>query len=201
MSACAAAPRWIGQSLWCWIGPPSLACTLRNETSCDSVAAYSFTGTLTSPKDTAPFQIARISYLRVFPASGPSISEQWSERTRSAQPVGHREHRGRSSRRDPQPEEPLEHRRRVRRTRLVVDDDRMPPIGPYDGQPTGRGTPGHRLGEVVTSVEERDLGVALDALEALGEVQHPPRGTHRRHVAPVRVLDQPGAHAVAGAGR
>src|SRR3954453_23006560 len=102
------------QTRWYLIRPPSLACTCRKEMSWLSVAAYSFTGTLTSPKDTAPFQIARISYLRVFSASGPSISEQWSERTRSEQPVGHREHRGRSSRRDPQPEEPLEHRRRVR---------------------------------------------------------------------------------------
>ncbi len=37
-----------------------MACTWRNDTSWDSVAAYSFTGTLTSPKDTAPFQIARM---------------------------------------------------------------------------------------------------------------------------------------------
>src|SRR3954468_6266737 len=42
------------------IRPPSLACTWRKEMSWLSVAAYSFTGTLTSPKDTAPFQIARM---------------------------------------------------------------------------------------------------------------------------------------------
>src|SRR3954471_14623542 len=69
----------IEQTRWYLIRPPSLTCTCRNETSCDSVAAYSFTGTLTSPKDTAPFQIARISYLRelvdfapVSTSSGPN---------------------------------------------------------------------------------------------------------------------------------
>ena len=46
------------QTRWYLIRPPSLACTCRNEMSWLSVAAYSFTGTLTSPNDTAPFQIA-----------------------------------------------------------------------------------------------------------------------------------------------
>src|SRR4051794_38795338 len=86
MSACAAAPRWIGQSLWCWIGPPSLACTCRNETSCDSVAAYSFTGTLTSPKDTAPFQIARILTLLEVPV--PSVTHVNARSHRSESSVG-----------------------------------------------------------------------------------------------------------------
>src|SRR5512146_221935 len=64
MSAYSTSSPSIEQTRWYLIRPPSLACTCRNDTSCDSVAAYSFTGTLTSPKDTAPFQIARISYLR-----------------------------------------------------------------------------------------------------------------------------------------
>src|SRR3954452_19639871 len=45
---------------WYLIRPPSLACTCRKEMSWLSVAAYSFTGTLTRPKDTAPFQMARM---------------------------------------------------------------------------------------------------------------------------------------------
>ena len=61
MSAYATSSPSIEQTRWYLIRPPSLACTWRNETSCDSVAAYSFTGTLTSPNDTAPFQIARMS--------------------------------------------------------------------------------------------------------------------------------------------
>ena len=48
------------QTRWYLIRPPSLAWTCRNDTSWDSVAEYSFTGTLTSPNDTAPFQIARM---------------------------------------------------------------------------------------------------------------------------------------------
>src|SRR6478672_11061116 len=48
------------QTRWYLIRPPSLACTCRNEMSWLSVAAYSFTGTLTNPKDTAPFQMARM---------------------------------------------------------------------------------------------------------------------------------------------
>ena len=64
MSAYSTSSPSIAQTRWYLIRPPSLACTWRNETSCDSVAEYSFTGTLTSPNDTAPFQIARISYLR-----------------------------------------------------------------------------------------------------------------------------------------
>src|SRR3569623_3029328 len=64
MSAYSTSSPSMEQTRWYLIRPPSLACTCRNDTSCDSVAAYSFTGTLTSPKDTAPFQIARISYLR-----------------------------------------------------------------------------------------------------------------------------------------
>src|SRR4051794_7478480 len=48
------------QTRWYLIRPPSLACTWRKEMSWLSVAAYSFTGTLTSPKDTAPFQMARM---------------------------------------------------------------------------------------------------------------------------------------------
>ena len=43
------------------IRPPSSRCTCRNCTSWFSVAEYSRTGTLTSPKETAPFQIARIA--------------------------------------------------------------------------------------------------------------------------------------------
>src|SRR6476660_3609602 len=65
MSAYSTSSPSIEHTRWYLIRPPSLACTCRNDTSCDSVAEYSFTGTLTSPKDTAPFQIARISYLRV----------------------------------------------------------------------------------------------------------------------------------------
>src|ERR1700750_2254534 len=48
------------QTRWYLIRPPSLACTCRNEMSWLSVAAYSFTGTLTRPNDTAPFQMARM---------------------------------------------------------------------------------------------------------------------------------------------
>ena len=50
----------IEQIRWYLIRPPSFSWTCRKETSWDSVAAYSFTGTLTSPKETAPFQIARM---------------------------------------------------------------------------------------------------------------------------------------------
>ena len=48
------------QTRWYLIRPPSLAWTCRNEMSLLSVAEYSFTGTLTRPKETAPFQIARM---------------------------------------------------------------------------------------------------------------------------------------------
>src|SRR5919107_126117 len=48
------------QTRWYLIRPPSFACTCRKEMSWLSVAAYSFTGTLTRPKDTAPFQMARM---------------------------------------------------------------------------------------------------------------------------------------------
>src|SRR5688572_21801490 len=41
--------------------PPSVRCTLWNRMSFSSVAEYSFTAIDTSPKDTAPFQIARIA--------------------------------------------------------------------------------------------------------------------------------------------
>src|SRR5690554_340099 len=37
--------------------PPSLSCTWCNEMSWSSVALYTFTGTLTSPKVMAPFQM------------------------------------------------------------------------------------------------------------------------------------------------
>src|ERR1700754_2479485 len=60
MSAYATSSPSSEQTRWYLIRPPSLACTWRNDTSWDSVAAYSFTGTLTSPNETAPFQIARI---------------------------------------------------------------------------------------------------------------------------------------------
>ncbi len=63
MSAYATSSPSIEQTRWYLIRPPSLAWTWRNETSWDSVAAYSFTGTLTSPNDTAPFQIARMDNL------------------------------------------------------------------------------------------------------------------------------------------
>ena len=43
------------------IRPPSSRCTWRNCTSWFSVAEYSRTGTLTRPKETAPFQIARMA--------------------------------------------------------------------------------------------------------------------------------------------
>ena len=48
------------QTRWYLIRPPSLAWTWRKEMSLLSVAEYSFTGTLTRPKETAPFQIARM---------------------------------------------------------------------------------------------------------------------------------------------
>ena len=48
------------QTRWYLIRPPSLAWTWRNEMSLLSVAEYSFTGTLTRPNETAPFQIARM---------------------------------------------------------------------------------------------------------------------------------------------
>src|SRR6187200_1363526 len=60
MSAYATSSPSMAQTRWYLIRPPSLACTWRNETSWLSVAEYSLTGTDTSPKDTAPFQIARI---------------------------------------------------------------------------------------------------------------------------------------------
>src|SRR5688500_18989537 len=60
MSAYATSSPSMEQTRWYLIRPPSLACTCRKETSCDSVAAYSLTGTLTRPKDTDPFQIARM---------------------------------------------------------------------------------------------------------------------------------------------
>src|SRR4051794_40711945 len=40
--------------------PPSSRCTWWSVTSCSPVAEYSRTGTLTSPKATEPFQIARM---------------------------------------------------------------------------------------------------------------------------------------------
>src|SRR6188768_1137857 len=40
--------------------PPSSLCTWCSVTSCSPVAEYSRTGTLTSPKATAPFQMARM---------------------------------------------------------------------------------------------------------------------------------------------
>ena len=60
MSAYATSSPSMEQTRWYLIRPPSLAWTCRNDTSWDSVAEYSFTGTLTSPKETAPFQIARM---------------------------------------------------------------------------------------------------------------------------------------------
>src|SRR6478735_9247820 len=60
MSAYATSSPSMAQTRWYLIRPPSLACTWRNETSWLSVAEYSLNGTDTSPKDTAPFQIARI---------------------------------------------------------------------------------------------------------------------------------------------
>src|SRR3954452_16098821 len=60
MSAYATSSPSMLQTRWYLNRPPSLACTCRKEMSWLSVAAYSFTGTLTSPKDTAPFQIARM---------------------------------------------------------------------------------------------------------------------------------------------
>ncbi len=41
--------------------PPSAACTWWKRTSFSSVAAYTFTGTLTSPNASEPFHIARIA--------------------------------------------------------------------------------------------------------------------------------------------
>src|SRR3954471_19710027 len=60
MSAYATSSSSTLQTRWYLIRPPSLACTCRKEMSWLSVAAYSFTGTLTRPKDTAPFQMARM---------------------------------------------------------------------------------------------------------------------------------------------
>src|SRR3954470_24647072 len=60
MSAYATSSPSIEQTRWYLIRPPSLACTCRKEMSWLSVAEYSLTGTLTSPNDTAPFQIARM---------------------------------------------------------------------------------------------------------------------------------------------
>src|SRR3954454_6202355 len=61
MSAYATSSPSMLQTRWYLIRPPSLACTWRKEMSWLSVAAYSFTGTLTRPKETAPFQMARMS--------------------------------------------------------------------------------------------------------------------------------------------
>jgi hypothetical protein len=41
--------------------PPSAACTWCSGTSWSSIAEYTFTGTLTRPKVSAPFQIALIA--------------------------------------------------------------------------------------------------------------------------------------------
>src|SRR3954466_9021693 len=68
MSAYATSSPSTEQTRWYLIRPPSLACTCRNEPSWLSVAGESLTGTLTSPKDTAPFQIA----LTVTPHARPS---------------------------------------------------------------------------------------------------------------------------------
>src|SRR5215471_1904764 len=84
MSAYSISSPSIEHTRWYLIRPPSFACTCRNDTSCDSVAEYSLTGTLTSPNDTAPFQIARISYLRELVGCrppGPSIGGRRPERT------------------------------------------------------------------------------------------------------------------------
>src|SRR4051812_49854672 len=95
MSAYATSSPSIEQTRWYLIRPPSLACTWRKETSCDSVAAYSFTGTLTSPNDTAPFQIARISYLRElvgllqYRGAGRRTHAQGSRRSSRLPPVEH----------------------------------------------------------------------------------------------------------------
>src|SRR5660398_100851 len=62
--------------------PASLRWTWCNGTSCSPVAAYSLTGTLTRPKATAPFQMARTSHLLARPArrctrrAGMSVSGQ-----------------------------------------------------------------------------------------------------------------------------
>src|SRR6478752_5045899 len=48
------------QNLRYRIRPPSSLCTWCSVTSCSPVAEYNRTGTLTSPKATAPFQIARM---------------------------------------------------------------------------------------------------------------------------------------------
>src|SRR3954449_571571 len=75
MSAYSTSSPSIEQTRWYLIRPPSLACTCRNDTSCDSVAAYSFTGTLTSPNETAPFQIARMPTLLLCPAPQPGCDQ------------------------------------------------------------------------------------------------------------------------------
>jgi hypothetical protein len=54
------------------IRPPSAAWTWWNRRSCSCVAEYSLTGTLTSPKDTAPFHIARIAGMVVSLPRRPS---------------------------------------------------------------------------------------------------------------------------------
>src|SRR3954464_9228629 len=63
MSAYSTSSPSMEHTRWYSIRPPSLACTCRNDTSCDSVAEYSLTGTLTSPNETAPFQMARMGTL------------------------------------------------------------------------------------------------------------------------------------------
>src|SRR4029079_18618117 len=201
MSAYSTSSPSIAQTRWYLIRPPSLAWTWRNDTSCDSVAAYSFTGTLTSPNDTAPFQIARISYLRVAPTLDPVSRSGGQIVTCSAQPVGHRQHRGRAPGGHAKAEQPLQLRCGVRRSRLVVDGDRMPPVRVDHGQSTGAGAQRERLGEVVATVVERDLGVAVDVCEVVGEVVDPARRAHRRDVAPVGAEDEERADLIADAGR
>src|ERR1041384_7152090 len=81
------------QIRWYLIRPPSLACTCRNEMSLFSVAEYSFTGTLTSPKETAPFQIARMG--PALPLIGPGATSLCAHRvltTSAEQPHSARRH-------------------------------------------------------------------------------------------------------------
>src|SRR3978361_2295809 len=51
--------------------PPSVACTWWKRMSLSSVAEYSFTPMLTSPKETAPRQIDRI--VALVPSTGPGL--------------------------------------------------------------------------------------------------------------------------------
>src|SRR3954471_2889949 len=73
--------------------PPSVLCTWWNRMSWSSVAEYSFTPMLTSPKETAPFQIDRTTYLLASASAAPaSVPSRSQDRASDPVPAGRDRH-------------------------------------------------------------------------------------------------------------